>query len=92
VFQAQIGLPPQTELVHTLRLSSIERHFYAKQEAALRRVVGAAMRQRTAGGAAEAALERIAGPLLRLRYSAIHVFLNIHIYMYLPSLCLSIYL
>ena len=25
------------------------------------------MRQRTAGGAAEAALERIAGPLLRLR-------------------------
>ena len=29
--EAQLGLPPQAELVHTLRLSSIERHFYAKQ-------------------------------------------------------------
>jgi hypothetical protein len=76
--RAQIGLPPQTQLVHSLRFSSIEEHFYRKQQAAVEARARAALAQRDSGGAADRALERLAAPLLRLRQACCHPQLGTH--------------
>lgn len=76
--RAQIGLPPQTQLVHSLRFSSIEEHFYRKQQAAVEARARAALAQRDSGGAADSALERLAAPLLRLRQACCHPQLGTH--------------